>query len=57
LQHGREPGSTGDHGKDFFRAILDVVIAHYRDPIEYDWLFDFSTYEFSDRLRELGVDL
>lgn len=57
LQHSREPGSTGDHDEDFLRAILDVVIAHYGDPIEYDWLFDSSTDKFSDRLRQLGIDL
>jgi hypothetical protein len=57
LQHSREPGSSGDHGEDFFRAIFDVVIAHYRHPIEYDWFFDFSAHEFADRLRPFGIDL
>ena len=57
LQHNRDPGSMEDHDEDFLRAILDVVIAHYGDPIEYDWLFDCVSDGFSGRLREMGIDV
>lgn len=57
LQLNREPGSMGDHDEDFLRAILDVVIAHYGDPTEYDWFFDCVSDGFSGRLREMGIDV